>query len=158
MTADTTATRTIRSRRFTVVEGWLGHPARTIGVGPGPPGLGREQPGRGQEPGVADHAVVGPDRLALDVPAPLEDLDRLGQPEGPGRERLPQLRNLPDGRQVGDEDASRAQGILGVLHDPPWLGNVEDHAVEAAGADALVGSAGLGAAPPGRLGPGEAPP
>ena len=34
-----------------------------------------EQPGVGEEPGVRDHAVIRPDRLAFDVPRALEHLE-----------------------------------------------------------------------------------
>ena len=42
---------------------------------------GDQQPGRGEESGVAHHAVVGADRAGLDVPGPAQDLERLGHAE-----------------------------------------------------------------------------
>ena len=53
----------------------------TLGGGPcGGSGTG-QQAGVGEEAGVGDHAVVGAHRLALDVPAAVQHLDRLGQLE-----------------------------------------------------------------------------
>ena len=90
---------------------------------------------------MADHAVVGPNRLALHMPGALEDLDGLGHGEGGGRQRLPQLGHLSHGGDVGDEDSARAQRGLGVLDHPPGLGEVEHGAVEIGLVDALVGAA-----------------
>ena len=47
------------------------------------PQASEQAPGRGEEPGVGDHPVVGPDRAGFDVPGPAQDLDGLGQTEGP---------------------------------------------------------------------------
>ena len=87
----------------------------------------------GEEAGVGDHAVVGPDRLALDVPA------RAAAPRAsrPCRTALSSSASrswadLDDRRRVGDEDPARAQRRLGVLHDLPRLGEVEHDAVEVA--------------------------
>ena len=105
-----------------------------------------EQPGVGEEAGVRDHAVVGPHRLALDVPAALEHLERLGHAEGRlGEQRLAQLRDLGDLRRVGEEDPARVQRPRGVLHDLPRLGQVEHDAVEVGLVDALVAVAHLDA-------------
>ncbi len=61
-----------------------------------------------RKPGVRHHAVVGPHRLALDVPRPVEHLEgpRRQPRAGPG-ERLAQLRGLDDRRRVGDQDPAR---------------------------------------------------
>ena len=92
----------------------------------------REQPRVGEEAGVRDHAVVGPDRLALDVPAALQHLERLDHPERRVGELLAQPADLQDRRQVRDEDAARPQRRDRVLHDAPRLGQVEHDAVEVA--------------------------
>ena len=109
---------TTRSRKFT------------------PPG--REQPGVGEEAGVRHHAVVGPHRLAVDVPGALQHLERLDHAERRARELLAQARHLDDRRQVGEQDPARVQRALGVLHDPPRLGQVEQDAVEVVDVDAVV--------------------
>src|SRR5665213_2075252 len=44
--------------------------------------LGAQQSGGGQEAGVADHAVVGPDRAVLDVPGPVQHLEGARHTEG----------------------------------------------------------------------------
>ena len=67
-----------------------------------------EPPRGGEEPGVADHAVVGADRARLDVPGAAHDLLRLGQAEGRVLvvERLAQQRRLVD-RRAGRPAGSR---------------------------------------------------
>src|SRR5690606_13617647 len=75
---------------------------------PPPPSPGREA-GVGEEAGVADHAVVGAHGLVLDVPPPLEHLDRLrGEPRAL-RERVAQPGHLDDAGRVGDQQPDRAQ-------------------------------------------------
>ena len=54
----------------------------------------------GEESGMGHHAVIRPDRLAVDVPAPLQDLERVGQLERAVRERLAKLDRLHDRRRV----------------------------------------------------------
>ena len=109
------------------------------------PGRRREAAaGRGQEPGVAHHPVVGSDRTGLDVPGPVEHL----QAWRPCRtrcslQRRPQLGGLVDGGQVGAEDPPRPEGLLGVGQDPPRLGQVEQDPVEPHLVDALVDVADL---------------
>ena len=51
--------------------------------------------------------------------------------------------DLPDGRQVREHDPARVQRLLGVLHDPPGLGQVEQDAVEVVDVDAVVDVADL---------------
>ena len=43
---------------------------------------------------MADHAVLGPDGLAIDVPGAQQDLDRLGHPEAGVGERFAQCHHL----------------------------------------------------------------
>ena len=57
-----------------------------------------EQPRDGEEAGVRHHAVVGPDRLALDVPPALQHLERLDHPERRRRQLLAQPADLQDRR------------------------------------------------------------
>src|SRR5436189_4589083 len=59
--------------------------------------LRSQQAGRGEEPGVTDHAVVRADRLALDVPRALQHLDCLGHGERAPGQLLAQLGDLADG-------------------------------------------------------------
>jgi hypothetical protein len=82
--------------------------------------------------------VVGTDRLTLDVPASLEYLDGVGEGERAVGEARAERARLGDARRVGDEDAARAEGLLGVGHDLPGLGEVEHDAVEVGAVDALV--------------------
>ena len=84
------------------------------------------------------HPVVGADRRAVDVPAALEDLERLGHPEHRLRERLAQRRHLEDRRQVREQDPAGPQRGLGVLHHLPRLREVEHDAVEVVDVDAVV--------------------
>ena len=75
----------------------------------------------------------------------LQHLERLGHAERRVGERLAQLDDLQDRRDVGDEDAAGAQRSLGVLHHLPRLGQVEHDAVEVGVVDALVAVAHLDA-------------
>ena len=93
----------------------------------------------GEEAGVRDHAVVGADRLALDVPGALQHLERLDHPERRVR-RAPRAAARP-GRIVGqvrEQDPARPQRLERVLHDAPRLGQVEHDPVEVVLVDALV--------------------
>ena len=93
----------------------------------------------GEEPGVRDHPVVGADRLAVDVPAALEHLERLGHAERRLGELLAQRRTTwQDRREVRQQDPAGSQRGLGVLHHLPRLGEVEHDAVEVVDLDALV--------------------
>ena len=91
-----------------------------------------------RKPGVADHAVVGPDRAVLDVPGPVQDLERRGQPEPAAVHGRPQLGRLVDGGQVGTQDPAGPQGHLGMGQHPPRLGQVEQDPVEPRLVDPLV--------------------
>ena len=92
----------------------------------------------GEEAGVRDHAVVGTDRLALDVPRALQHLERLDHAERRVRELLAQPADLQDRGKVREEDAARPQRFERVLHDAPRLGQVEQDPVEVVLLDALV--------------------
>ena len=107
-----------------------------------PPGVGGGSSARRRatvrKPGVRDHAVVGADRLALDVPAALQHLERLDHPNGADASSS---RSRPTWRIVGRYASRMPPGHerLGrVLHDPPRLGQVEHDAVEVALVDAFV--------------------
>src|SRR5687767_14285080 len=89
--AETMAAITTTSRRFT--------------------DLLADEAGRGQESGVGHHAVIGPDGLALDVPRALQHLERLGHVEPALRQRLAQLRDLDDRREVRHEDPAGVQRL-----------------------------------------------
>ena len=97
----------------------------------------------GQETGVRDHPVVGTHRLPVDVPRALQHLQRLGHPERRPGQLFAQTGDLPDGGQVREQDPARVQRLLGVLHDPPGLGQVEQDPVEVAAVDPLVDVADL---------------
>ena len=84
------------------------------------------------------HAVVGPHRLAVDVPGALQHLEGLDHPERRVGELLVQAGHLPDRGQVREHDPARVQRLLGVLDDPPRFGEVEEDAVEIVEADAVV--------------------
>ena len=96
-----------------------------------------------RKPGVRDHAVVGADRLAFDVPAALQHLERLDHAERRRGELLAQPADLEDRRQVREQDAAGHERVGRVLHDPPRLGQVEHDAVELALVDAVVDVADL---------------
>ena len=92
----------------------------------------------GEEAGVRDHAVVGPHGLPVDVPAALEHLERLDHAER-GVRRAPRAVASPGRSSAGTRAGSRrAERGLGVLHDPPRLGQVEEDAVEVVDLDAVV--------------------
>ena len=57
-----------------------------------------------------------------------------GDPASSSRSRA----DLADRRQVREQDAAGVQRLLGVLHHPPRLGQVEHDAVEVVDVDALV--------------------
>src|SRR4051812_8324574 len=92
--------------------------------------LGDEQARVGEETGVRDHPVVGPDRLPLDVPAAIEHFERLDHPPRTVGELLAQPADLQDRRQVRDQHAARLQRGHHVLHRPPRFGQVEHDAVD----------------------------
>ena len=87
---------------------------------------------------MRDHAVIGPDRLALDVPTPVQHLERLDHAERREPQLLAEPADLQDRRQVREQDPARAQRLDRVLHDPPRFRQVEDDAIEVALVDALV--------------------
>ena len=93
--------------------------------------IARQQPAVGEEARVRDHAVVGPDRLALDVPGALQHLERLDHPER-RRWRAPRAAGRPAGSSAGTRAGCRpaAAPFERVLHDAPRLGQVEQDAVE----------------------------
>src|SRR2546430_5352965 len=72
--------------------------------------LGHHPAGHGDEPGVRDHPMERPDRLTLDVPRPVERLERLDQRPVPlALERVHDLMGLDDRRHVAQKDAPRPQ-------------------------------------------------
>ena len=93
--------------------------------------LGHDSARDGDEPGVGDHPVEGPHRLALDVPRPIERLERLDQRPVPlAVERLGDLLRLHDRRHVGEEDSARPQHARHERDQLPGLGQIEDDAVD----------------------------
>src|SRR5919106_5979097 len=63
-----------------------------------------------EETSVGHHAVVGPHRLALDVPGPVEHLDGVDHAEPAAQELVAQLRHLRDLGGVGDQHAAPVHG------------------------------------------------
>ena len=92
---------------------------------------------------MGDHAVVGADRLALDVPSAVQDFERLGHPEPVTGQDLAELRGLDDGRQVRQDDPACAECARRVRHHVPRLGEVEHDPVETRLVDPLVAVADL---------------
>ena len=107
-----------------------------------PPGVAAQFVGEmardGEEAGVRDHAVVGADRLALDVPAAVQHLERLDHRERRRDELLLEPADLQDRRQVREQDPAGNERLGRVLHDPPRFGEVEHDPVDLALVDAFV--------------------
>jgi len=84
------------------------------------PSSGTTRRANRDEPGVGDHPMKGTDGEPVDVPRAHEGLERLDErvarmsPQGLG-----ELMGLHDGRQVGEEDSSRAQGARDGLDEMP---------------------------------------
>src|ERR1019366_8381390 len=93
----------------------------------------------GEEPRMADHAVIWTDRACLDVPRTPHDLLRFRQPERCAVvvERLAQERGLIDRRQICQEDAARSESGRGGGDDFVGLWHIEEDAVKVALVDAL---------------------
>ena len=102
------------------------------------------------------HAVVRSHGLTLDVPRPVEHLERLGHGESGAGEGLPELGRLADGRRVRDQDPAAGQRRLGVLHHLPGLGQVQDDPIQVLVVDALVAVPDLHPVPLHRLDAAEA--
>src|SRR5829696_10156718 len=111
---------------------WSGDPAagRPVAV---------DAPGRDQEAGVADHAVLGADGQPVDVPGAEDGLRGLDQPEAARPvEGLDQPHDLGDGGDEADQDPARLQGRGRATDDQPRLQQVEQDPVDRAElADAL---------------------
>ena len=114
----------------------------------GGPSAGRrapQQPGRGEEAGVGHHAVVG----RTDWPSTCQlrcstsSVSAMPNPLWSRASRSWATWTI-DG-QVGHQDPARAQGALGVLDDPPRLGQVEHDPVEPGLVDPVVDVADLDA-------------
>src|SRR5947208_3919980 len=119
-----------RYRRITVIIGALRVGVERTRGGRGPALLRHHAPRDRDEPGVRDHPVERPDRLALDVPGPVGGLERLHERPGPVvLERLGDLVGLDDRRHVAEEDPARTEHGGDRLHELPRLGQVEEHAV-----------------------------
>ena len=118
-------------------------PTRTLVPARPVQAVGRQEPaGRGEETGVADHAMVGADRAVLDVPGPAEDLEGAAIPKGcrPWPTRRVAVWLMEGGRRRGSRPAAVP---FGVGQDAPRLGKVEQDAVEPVLVDARVDVADL---------------
>ena len=73
----------------------------------------------------------------------MQDLERLDHAEPRFFEGFVKLRDLNDARCVGEENAAATQSRLGVGHDLPWFGEVEDDAIKVGLVDACVDIADL---------------
>ena len=73
----------------------------------------------------------------------MQDLERLDHAEPRVFEGFVKLRDLNDARCVGEENAAATQGRLGVGHDLPWFGEIEDDAIKVGLVDACVDIADL---------------
>ena len=93
--------------------------------------VGREAAGGDEEAGVRDHAVVGPHREALHVPAAHHRLGRLRLGVLPGRaDRLGDARELGDGRDVAEQHAAGLQRGRDDVDALPRREHVEHDAVD----------------------------
>src|SRR4029450_4320993 len=106
------------------------------------PGFGvtsAQEAGAGQEARVSDHAMVGPYGLALDVPAPVEDLDRVHHAEPIAHQLVAELDDLGDLWGVRHQHAAPVHGAGRVLGNAPGLRQVGTEGVGAGLAAPLGG-------------------
>ncbi len=92
---------------------------------------------------MRDHAVIRPHRGAFDVPGAMKHLEGAGLEPAARAQRFAHLHGLRDRGRVGHEDAAGDHDLLGVGHDLPRLGKVEQDSIHLGHVDALVAVAQL---------------